>query len=104
MRAYKIVEVVDGEIKTLFHGLNGSRTMPRGMWLQAQESWVRDGSKGAYYLSGWHVFLNLADATDYLLRFTKRVELLQVVQCHVVGLRPKTHSPAPVMLAKRIMF
>lgn len=102
--AYKIVEVVDGQIKTLFHGIDGSRLMPRGKWIDADETWVRDGSKGTYYLSGWHVFLTLVDATEYLFRFRKRTDILQIVQCKVEGLTPKLHSPAPVLLARRIMF
>jgi hypothetical protein len=106
IRAYKIVEIVDGQIKTLFHGLNGSRTMPRGVWLDAVQKQVKDGTSKTTYLSGWHVFLTQDDAFEYIDRFTKRIDFLQVVECWIEtnGLRSKDHSPAPVMLAKRIMF
>ena len=59
--AYKIVEVVDGAVRTLFHGLEGSRTMPEGVWLRADEKFVRDGSS-TWYLSGWHVLLSRHEA------------------------------------------
>lgn len=48
MKAYKIVEVVDGKIKTLFHGINKSRTMPEGIWLEADVKMGRDGSGDRY--------------------------------------------------------
>lgn len=104
IKAYKIVEVVDGKIKSLFHGLNGSRTMPEGVWIKADERMVRDGTGDRMYVSGWHVFLELHQAIHYLKRFTARPDLLKVVECKVRGIRPKYHSPAPVILARRIMF
>lgn len=104
VKAWKIVEVVDGAIKTLFHGLDGSRTMPRGVWLNARETEVRDGSGNRTYLSGWHVLMSKAEALFYLSRFTARADRLRVVECWVEGLRPKAHSPANVMLARRIKF
>lgn len=104
IRAYKIVEVVDGEIRTLFHGLNGSREMPRGIWLEADYTPVRDGSNGTWYMSGWHVFRKLVDCRRYKELFTSRPELLRCVPCRVRDMRPKEHSPSSVMLTRWIRF
>ena len=100
---YKIVEKhPDGGIKTLFHGVNRSRTIPKGKWLEAEEKMVRDGSCQTYYLSGWHILKTEEDAVEYLKRFKKRLELLSIVPCEAEEVRPKAHSNAPVFLAKRI--
>ncbi len=99
---WKIVEVVDGQIKTLFHGLNGSRTMPQGQWLQAVEKPVKDGTSNTTYLSGFHVFADQRACQTYLDRFTQRRELLRVVECRARRLRPKTHSPSPVMFSELV--
>jgi len=104
IRAYKIVEIVDGEVRTLFHGLNGSRNMPRGVWLKALIRPVRDGSSGTWYMSGWHVFRKLVDCYHYKDKFTSRLELLRCVPCHVRLMWLKQHSPSPVVLAKWIFF
>jgi len=47
MSWYKIVETDDkGNIKTLFHGINRSRILRVGEWLQAELKMVIDGSRG----------------------------------------------------------
>ena len=102
--AWKIVEVVEGQIRTLFHGLDGSRKMPAGQWLKAVERPVKDGTSKTTYLSGFHVFTSRAACQEYLGRFTCRRELLRVVPCQVRGLRPKVHSPSPVLLASWLKF
>lgn len=100
---YKIVELYpNGDVKTLFHGVNRSRLLPKGKWLEAEEKMVRDGSCQTYYLSGWHILPTKEDAQEYLTRFKKRLELLKIVPCEAEEVRPKTHSNAPVFLAKRI--
>lgn len=104
MKAYKIVEIVDGEIRTLFHGVNGTRIMPRGEWLRAHECQGQDGTSKTRYTTGWHVLPTYEDCVEYLTRFTKRLDLLKIVECEVEGVRPKEHSPSPVLLARWIKF
>jgi len=104
MKAYKIVEVVNGEIKTLFHGLNGSRTIPTGEWLKADMKMVKDGTSNTTYLSGWHVLPTKKDCEDYMKRFTRRIDLLQIVECEVENIWKKEHSLSPVLLAEYIKF
>jgi hypothetical protein len=38
------VEVKKGKIFSLFHGTQGSRNLPAGIWLKADKKIVRDGS------------------------------------------------------------
>lgn len=104
MKAYKIVEVVNGDIRTLFHGLNGSRTVPRGQWLKADMKMVKDGTSKTEYLSGWHVLPTREACEEYMSRFTKRVDILHIVECEVRNTWPKAHSPSPVLLAEYIKF
>ena len=52
MIAYKIVELDDGHIKTLFHGLNGSRILPCNVWLKSEQKLVKDGTSKTFYESG----------------------------------------------------
>ena len=101
---FKIIEYENDQIKTLFHGLNGSRTMPTDKWLTAVKKRVKDGTSKTTYLSGWHILLNIEECEDYLLKFTKRLDKLKIVECEARGLRPKTHSPDNVWLADQIKF
>lgn len=58
MKAWKAFRVNSkGELLFLFHGLNGSRKVKRGEWLEANQKMVTDGSGSTEYLSGFHVFL-----------------------------------------------
>ncbi len=103
--AYKIVEMVDGNLLTLFHaGGTGTRIIPRDVWIRAREAPVRDGSGDRTYLSGHHVFLTHEACVAHLERFRKRRERLVIVACLVRAVRPKVHSRAPVMLARWIRF
>jgi len=99
MRAFKIVEADEAGIRTLFHGLNGSRTIEKGVWLKADKKMVKDGTSKTTYLSGWHVLPTYEDCAEYMTRFTKRLDLLKIVECEVRDTRPKEHSPSPVLLA-----
>ena len=99
---WKIVEAVGAQVRTLFHGVNGTRTLPCGVWVRAVERPVRDGTGKTTYLSGFHVFVSRAACRRYLGRFTSRRDRLRVVGCLARDLRPKTHSPSPVMLAREI--
>ena len=53
MKAYKIVEQRGLHLKTLFHGLDGSRTLPYGQWLTAVKRWSRtEPRKRRTFLAG----------------------------------------------------
>jgi hypothetical protein len=99
---YKIVEYdrSTGKIRTLFHGNNGSRTLPQYVWLPAEPKIVHDG--GTRYIAGWHVFLKRRAAAHYMRLFKNR-ETKAVVLCFACGLYPKEHSRAPVFLARKLL-
>lgn len=103
-RAYKIVEVENGKIKTLFHGVNRSRVMQQGEWIEADVKLGRDGSGEKYYTVGWHTFLKLEEAQEYIKRFRDRKELLRIIECTICDTWLKEHSPAPVILSRYIKF
>lgn len=103
MKAYKIVEIEHGVMKTLFHGLNGSRILPKNIWLKADKKIVSDGGS-TEYISGWHVLKYYSECEEYLKRFKTRLDLLNIVECEVKDIRPKSHSNSPVLLADYIIF
>jgi len=98
LRTKKIFEQKAGELFTLFHGIEGSRRVPRGVWLEAKEKEVRDGTGNARYISGFHVFRPDVDPEKYLSKFQKPRELI-VVEVEVRGTRPKPTNPE-VLLAR----
>ena len=102
VEVYKVVDVIDGKIKTLFHEHNGSKVLPVGEWLMAKRKMVRDGSSSAYYVAGWHVFVDLDDANRYLATF-KNLAPKAIAQCRACGLRDKAHSRSPVKLANALL-
>jgi hypothetical protein len=105
IEAYKIIELDSKDNpKMLFHGLNGSRIIPKNTWLTAEEKMVRDGTSKTYYLSGWHVLLERQHAVDYLKAFKNRLDKLRIIKVLVKDIRPKEHSPSPVFLAKHMLM
>lgn len=56
-KAYKIVkrDKDNEKLKTLFKGINGSRLLRCGEWLQAEIKQGRDGGDSPYYTTGFHV-------------------------------------------------
>jgi len=105
IKAYKIVETDNGkDMKTLFHGVDGTRIITPGKWIKATEKMVSDGTSKTKYLSGWHVLLKKEEAHDYLKAFTKRLEKLKIIEVFVKDIRPKEHSRSPVFLAKELML
>lgn len=101
-RCYRIVEVAHDSrrkekvFKTLFHGINGSRVLERGQWIKAVKRPVSDG--GTVYTAGFHVLEDRDDCQVYLDRFTRPRDL-RIIPVLARGLRPKAHSPYPVLLA-----
>lgn len=103
---WKIVEQDEktGNYKTLFHGLNGSRTLPKNVWLTAIEKMVGDGTSKTRYLSGFHILKSVKECEEYLTYF-KTPKNRVIVPCLARGnIRPKSHSRHPVFLAKQIKF
>jgi hypothetical protein len=97
---YKIVDIENGVIKTLFHGLNGSRTLPTQKWITATKKMVSDG-KGTEYLSGFHVMQNIDEARKYIKRF-RNIKNKGIVEVEVKNMWKKEHSPSNVWLAEEM--
>ena len=74
---WRLFEEKGGELHSLFHGVNGSRRVTEGVWLEADVRTVRDGAGDRWYLSGWHVFTD-ESGLDYLGRFRKPRRLVAV--------------------------
>ena len=101
---YKIMDYEQGCCRTLYHGLNGSKTVPMFEWLQAKMKIVSDGTRGTKYLSGWHVFTNEDECKQYLKLFTN-VENKVIARCKVKGLMwDKEHSRSNVKLVEWIFI
>ena len=101
MIGFKIMDFDKGEVKTLFHGLNGSKTVPRFTWLDAvvKEQAYDGGGEGGFttstkYRSGWHVLETKEQALAYLHKF-RNLDKKVIVKVTTEGKRwKKEHSPA----------
>jgi hypothetical protein len=101
MIGFKIMDFDKGEVKTLFHGLNGSRTVPRFEWLDAnvKENAYDGGGEGGLsttrrYTAGWHVLETKEQAVAYLNKF-RNLDRKVIVMVTTEGKRwKKEHSPA----------
>ena len=105
MKAWKIVEGRKDGFYTLFHGLQGSRKIPQGVWLSAEVKRVRDGAGNNWYQSGFHVLSSRYAAHKYLERFTEvenRSLVVVEVEVDLPTTRPKASSKYGVMLAERM--
>jgi hypothetical protein len=98
VKCFRLIAIENGKIKTLFHGVNGSRIIPQDTWMIAQKKIVSDG--GTKYVSGFHVLKTRAECEKYLNKFTRKN--IYVVSILAQNLRPKLHSSSPVFLAERI--
>ena len=105
MITFKIMEKTNkpDHFKTLFHGINGTRTVPAGEWLEATIKPVKDGSGGTVYNSGIHVLANYHDAVSYLKNFSN-IENKVIVTCVAQGIRLKRHSKHKVVLCDKIFI
>lgn len=97
---YKIVEQRDDGIYTLFHGINGTKKLQKGVWITAEiKENVMDGL-GTKYTSGIHIVDGLQEAKDYAKKFRRTDRV--IVPCYARGLKAKTHSRHLVYLADQI--
>jgi hypothetical protein len=104
---YRIVEIKNNKVFSLFHATNGSREIPLDRWYRDEGNLlVRDGSGGKYYMAGWHFLKSKDDAVSFLERMFRIRTNRYVVKCHVRGnIRPKEHSTkGKCWLADEIMI
>jgi len=98
---YKIIEKGnEGIIKTLYYGIDGSRTLPLNMWIKADKKMVKDGSGGTPYMSGIHCFGLESVARKYFRRF-KKIKNRSIIKCEARGFEHKM-SNRDVLLADEI--
>ena len=102
MIAYRIVEIRNGQPCSLFHGTDGSRTLPIGKWVKSNRKLVRDGRCSTKYESGFHVLKTLKEAQEFFDTMFRIKDNRALVKCEATGLRRKWHSKKRVYLANRI--
>jgi len=88
-------------VRSLFHGTNGTRLLKIERWMTANQKLVTDGSGATRYLSGWQIVPTFQDCIEYL-RLFKNIESKAIVRCKAKKVRPKPHSRHPVFLASEI--
>lgn len=99
---YRFVDIEKGKIKSLFHGTNGSRTLPLRKWIKADIKEVSDGSRktSTVYKSGFHILPNFEDTKKFLLKKFKNLQNKAIVKCRVRNKWPKAHSPNNIYLCE----
>lgn len=101
-QAYKIFEVEDGDIKNLFRGIKGSRTLKRGIWHHAETKLGRDGGNNNWYLTGIHCLETREDAEEYLTHF--RVPRNRVIVPVLIRGDRRKPTNSKVILADSLMI
>ena len=100
------MEIENNNVKTLFHGLDGSRTVKQNTWLKANVKMGRDGKsksdKDNYYLTGWHTLPSIEIAKKYLGNFKSRLDKLIIIECEIKGDIRKKPSNDTVVLSEWI--
>jgi len=93
MLGYRLVEIKNGKVMSLFHGTDGSRVIPLDVWHKANKKSVRDGSNGQRYESGWHFLKSKEDAINFFDRMFRVKDNRYIIECQVKGnIRVKNHS------------
>ena len=102
MIAYRICELKDDSLYTLFYGISGSRKLNLGSTYTAIEKMVTDGDpkRSTPYKSGFHLLPSIQELKIYSNRFTADRKLV-IVECEIEDIpRIKGHSRSNVFLAK----
>jgi len=98
---YKIVDIENDVVKTLFHSVNGSRKLSINKWLESTMKMVSDGSGGTKYLTGFHIMKTIDESIIYINRFDNKNKK-GIVQVEVQNVWKKEHSPSNVWLSEKI--
>jgi hypothetical protein len=94
MECFKIMDFEDGKLKTLFHGVDGSKTVRQWEKIKANIKVDASDGSGTLYTCGWHVLDSLDAAKEYIKRF-RNVDNKVIVRCKASGkIWRKAHSPA----------
>ena len=83
--AYRIVEIKDGKVKPLFHGIRGRREFPLDTWVKADMKMVKDGSSTFTYLSGFHVLRTKQEAEKFFSTMFRIKKDRYIIPCYVLG-------------------
>lgn len=103
MTAYKIFDLDGDRPKTLFHGVDGSRTLPIGKWIKAARKMVTNGSRMYPYLSGFHSYPDLEAARRWL-QSAQIVEGRVVVKVKIDGCREKPRDIRETILSDWLLI
>jgi hypothetical protein len=87
---FRIVEVKNGKVMSLFHGTNGSREIPLDMWVACTKKEVSDGRGNYHYQSGFHAIDTLDNAVNFFNTMFRIKQNRYIVPCKIRGnIRPK---------------
>ena len=100
---FKIMEQTDDweGVKTLFHGVQGSRKLPFGKWIKAEIKPGCSESSGRKYTSGFHV-VESAELCDKYFQLFKNKTNRRIFLCHAKGIFEKPGARPGVKLAEEI--
>lgn len=100
---WRLFEQKGDDLYTLFHGVNGSRKIEEGVWYEADDRLVRDGTSKTWYPGGFHVFwgTNPEGLIEYIDRFTKPRHLV-LVKVEIAGKYRFKPTNKKILLADRM--
>jgi hypothetical protein len=91
----------NGNLRYLFHGVNGSTLIEFNKWITTKKKWVKESSRQTKYRSGFH-FLRNPDDIERFDRLTKGKYVW--VKIEAKDPRPKPRSNAGSWLCNSIRF
>lgn len=108
MIAYRIVEIKNGKVMSLFHGTNKSREIKLDQWNKCNKKLVQDGSgQKRKYISGWHCLSSKDECENFFMKMFKIKENRHIIKCEIRGdIRPKhpDGKGKPCILADEILI
>ena len=84
-QGYRIVEIKNGKVMSLFHGTNGSREIPLNTWVKADLKEVKDGRGSFTYESGFHFLPTREEAENFFNSKFRIKDNRRIVPCLVRG-------------------
>jgi hypothetical protein len=87
---------------TLFHGIDGSKTLPLNKWIQAEKKRVWNPGErvpGKSFMSGLHFYSTKGEAIEYMNTRFKNLEELCVCRVNVRDAKEKPRSKGCMLAA-----
>lgn len=85
IQGYRIVEIRNGKVMSLFHGTQKSREIHLDKWNRADKKLVKDGRGNFTYISGYHFLPDEKSAIEFFNTMFRIKDNRYIVPCILRG-------------------